>query len=142
MKLFDEPAYRQQGYWLARGVLDHELDLNPVLGALTTRLDELEVLSERASVTSTARRDLNARLMALFDGSPGDHAEYAKWFDLSLPLAGVTQDSPVWLAPALFDLMRSPRLLDAMSALVGDEIVCNPVHRAQRCRPRQRTRQL
>ena len=46
--------------------------------------------------------------------------------DFALPQANITAETPIHLGPAVFRMLTSPRLLDAVEWLVGPEIECNP----------------
>jgi hypothetical protein len=47
--------------------------------------------------------------------------------DISLPQGGITAGTPIHTGPAVFAVLRSPRLLDAVESLIGPEIYSNPV---------------
>ena len=49
------------------------------------------------------------------------------YFDFTLPQRGVTEDTPFWAGPAVFNAMTSPDLLDAVESFIGPEIYSNPV---------------
>lgn len=57
-------------------------------------------------------------------------------FDFSLPLGNAKPDSPIHLSEAVFNLLSNPKLLDAVEAIVGPEILLNPVHHV-RLKPRE-----
>lgn len=58
---------------------------------------------------------------------------YAKALDVHQPLTiclphgAVQADSPMHLGPAIFDLVRHPRILDSVEALLGPEITASPI---------------
>jgi len=52
---------------------------------------------------------------------------YEQAFDIALPNSGIEADTPIHLGPAVFNLLRSPRLLAAVEALIGGEIYSNPI---------------
>jgi ectoine hydroxylase-related dioxygenase (phytanoyl-CoA dioxygenase family) len=52
---------------------------------------------------------------------------WGQHFDISLPQADIRHDTPIRTSKALFDIITHPRLLDAVSAIVGDEIYSNPI---------------
>ena len=54
-----------------------------------------------------------------------------------MPQAGVTEDTPIHHGPAIFNLLRSPRLLDAVESFIGPEIYSNPVQHV-RIKPPER----
>ena len=52
------------------------------------------------------------------------------WFqpmDISLPGDEITADTPFHFGPAVFDMIREPRLLDLVEDLIGPEITSNPI---------------
>ena len=52
------------------------------------------------------------------------------WFqplDISLPLGGIADDTPMHFGPAVFDLLTHPSLLDTVEQLIGPEITSNPI---------------
>ena len=52
-------------------------------------------------------------------------------FDISLPQINITDATPMHHGPAVFNLLRSPRLLDAVERFIGPEIYSNPVQHAR-----------
>ena len=63
------------------------------------------------------------RLMAV-------HKAGHDWFqplDISLPGDRIETDTPMHFGPAVFDMVTSPRLLDAVEMLIGPEITSNPI---------------
>ena len=58
------------------------------------------------------------------------------YFDIVLP-SNATADTPIHLGPAVFHLLRNPRILDVLEKLIGGEIYCNPVQHI-RIKPPQR----
>ena len=53
--------------------------------------------------------------------------EYAQAFDIALPNSDIKADTPIHNGPAVFNLLRSPRLLCAVESLIGGEIYSNPI---------------
>lgn len=53
--------------------------------------------------------------------------EYFQPLDISLPTREVATDVPMHTGPATFEMMRHPRLLDLVEALIGPEITSNPI---------------
>ena len=52
---------------------------------------------------------------------------YNGHFDFSLPQGGITEDTPFWAGPAVFNALTAPGLLDAVESFIGPEIYSNPV---------------
>ena len=61
---------------------------------------------------------------------------WIQYFDFSLPLGNVRADSPIHLSEAVFNLVSNPELLDAVEAIIGPEILLNPIHHV-RLKPRE-----
>jgi hypothetical protein len=58
-------------------------------------------------------------------------------FDISLPFAGVSEETPIHLGPATFGLLTSPSLLDLVEQFIGGEIYSNPIQHT-RIKPPER----
>lgn len=61
-----------------------------------------------------------------------DHAYKAgfDWyqpFDISLPHDGITEETPMHIGPAVFDLIRDKGILDVVESLIGPELTSNPI---------------
>ena len=48
-------------------------------------------------------------------------------FDISLPHDGITEETPMHIGPAVFDLVTHSGILDAVEQLIGPEISSNPI---------------
>ncbi len=114
------------GFVTAEGVIDPERVIDPVVdeyaGVLDTLADELY---EQGKISS--RHDdleFGERMVQVYEESDEIHQQY---FDFSLPQKGVTEDTPFWAGPAVFNAMTSPDLLDAVESFIGPEIYSNPV---------------
>ncbi len=42
-------------------------------------------------------------------------------------MTSVSADAPIWLGPAVFDVLRHERILDVLEDLIGPEVYSNPV---------------
>ncbi|MEM8729598.1 MAG: phytanoyl-CoA dioxygenase family protein [Pseudomonadota bacterium] len=70
----------------------------------------------------------------------GTYADGFDWFqpmDISLPGDRITADTPMHFGPAVFDLLRSPGILDVVEALIGPEITSCPIQHV-RIKPPER----
>jgi hypothetical protein len=134
--------FRRDGYLVVEDVLDVDLDIAPVLAEYERRLDGLiSLLVERAELAPAQARELAdqpfpARLTSVWLETRRD---YAQWFDITLPPAGVRADTPIHLGPAVFALLSSPRLLDVVESILGPEIYANPVQHIRMKLPRRAT---
>lgn len=118
--------FHADGYLVVDGLLDPALDLDPVISEYESVLSRLaDELFDAGKITSRYE-DLpfSERLVNVYRDSGKVHAQY---FDFCLPQSGITDDTPFWTGPAVFDVIRSPRILDAIESLIGPEIYSNPV---------------
>ena len=113
--------FREQGYLVVEDVFD-PAPLHAEYGAL---LDDLYDgwYAEGAVSIPPEGLDFWAKLRIAY-------AAGCDWFqpmDCSLPGDTIHADTPFHFGPAIFDLIRDPRLLDIVESLIGPEIVSNPI---------------
>ena len=115
-----------EGYVVVEDLLDPDLDLRPVEEEYSLLLDELATQLRDRGELETLHRSLpfGPRLVKIM--TEGGQ-QFAQHFDISLPQAGVTDETPMHHGRAVFDLLRSPRLLDAIEFFLGPEIYSSPV---------------
>ncbi len=125
-----------QGFVVVEDVLDPVEDLQPLIDDYATALDNLarRWRDEGALSNLYANLPFGKRLIAVIQdaGLP-----YSQHFDISLPLGGITTATPIHLSAAVFDLLRSPRLLDAVETIIGPEIYSNPIQHVRIKPPEQ-----
>ena len=106
-------------------LLDSVRDLNNLR-------NEYSELLERAAADMAARGTImhthsglpfDQRIGCLFWESDGALNDY---LDISLPQKRVTAETPMHRGPAVFALLRHPRLLDVVETFLGPEIYSNP----------------
>jgi len=117
--------FEAQGYLVVEDVFDPAQDLDPVVEEYTSVLDQLaQELYDRGEISSTYD-DLpfGKRLTQIYAESGKVHAQY---FDFSLPQKNIQADTPMWVGPAVFQVLRNGKLLDAVESLIGPEIYSNP----------------
>ena len=123
--------FDEAGYVVLEGVLDPETDLQPVIDEYSALLDRLAGDWVRDGTLSgyDPRQPFQDRLLHV---QRETHGMYQGHFDITLnpflndPPA-FRDDSPMHTGPAVFGLLRNPRLLDAMEAFVGPEIYSAPI---------------
>jgi hypothetical protein len=127
--------FREEGYLVAEDVLDVERDLQPVVDEYASLLDRVAAkLHAEGKLPSTyADLPFAERWTRIIASGQADYRP----FDISLTLGDVREDSPIHLGPAVFSLLRSPRLIDAVECLIGPEILSNPVQHV-RIKPPER----
>src|SRR5919108_5049071 len=112
--------FRREGYLVVDGLLDPRDDLDPVTVEYYGVLDQLaNQLYARGEISSTyAELPFSQRLIEIYRESGKVHAQY---FDFSLHGANVTDETPFWVGPEVFNLIRNSRLLDAVESIIGPE---------------------
>ncbi|MCL5999658.1 MAG: phytanoyl-CoA dioxygenase family protein [Chloroflexi bacterium] len=134
------PAQLQQfdelGYVVVEGLLDPARDLQPVVDDYAATLDALaeQWHAEGRLAGTFAGLPFGQRLIKIMTTAG---LSWAQHFDISLPQAGVQGDTPLHCTAAVFDLLRHPRLLDAVEQFVGPEIYSNPIQHT-RIKPPER----
>ena len=125
-QVFDMEKFQEQGYLVARDVLDPEVDLAPVFTEYEELLDRLSRMWLQRGTISNAFEGLpfNERLVQIAIATRGNYYPYV---DISFTQTDVEERMPVHSGPAVFNLLRSPRMLDAVEQFIGPEIYCNPV---------------
>jgi len=128
--------FKNEGYLIVEGLLDPVVDLDPVIAEYEAVLDRLARELAAAGAIGSIYADLpfSERLVQVYRESGKVHAQY---FDFSLPQDGVRVDTPFWTGPAVFNTIRSERILDAIQSLIGPEIYSNPVQHV-RLKPPER----
>jgi phytanoyl-CoA hydroxylase len=122
----DMRQFEEQGYVVVDDVLDPEKDIQPIIDEYTTLLDTLtEQWCAEGRLTSTYRDlPLVERLTKILQSG----VSYGRHFNIALPQVKITEDTPIHLGPAVFNMLIHPRLLDAAEEIVGSEIYCHPIH--------------
>ena len=128
--------FEEEGYLVIEDLLDPELDLKPVVDEYTRLLDRLcdQWYAEAKLPTSYSGVGFGEKLAKVMN--EGDLLYY-QYLDISGPGRNVASDAPVPFGPAVFSLLRNPRLLDAVQRFVGPEIYSNPIQHV-RIKPPER----
>ena len=58
-------------------------------------------------------------------------------FDISLPHADITEETPMHFGPAVFNMVKNKNILDTVEALIGPELTSNPIQHV-RIKPPER----
>ena len=120
------------GVVVLKKVVDPAGELDPVLAEYDLRLDE--VLADMG-VSAPPGAPFAERLALLYNSGNDTHQQA---FNICLPAqSGIPASTPVHTGPAIFNLLRSPGIVDAVSAVLGDEILSNPIQHA-RLKPPER----
>lgn len=118
--------YEERGFVVLQGALDPKSDLQPVIdeyGALADRL-AAGWLADGTISRYDATEPPAQRLMQLMHGTSGRCYQH---LDISLPVEDdIRLDTPTHHGPAVFGLLKNPRLLDLVEWFTGPEIYSNP----------------
>lgn len=122
LRRFDEDGF------LAIERLIDPADLDAIAEEYAARLGDLADELHRAGRISSAYADLpfGARYAAILQQAPDLH----RHFNISLPLINGPVDPATYhmhAGRAVFDLLRHPRILDAVESVLGPEIASSPV---------------
>ena len=128
--------FEQEGYFVGEGVLDPDEDLQPVVDEYDELLDRLAREWHSDGKLSSTYQDMSfgERLSHVARETEGT---YSSWIDISLPQKNVAHETPMHHGPAVFELLRNPKLLDAVEQFIGPEIFSNPVQHV-RIKPPER----
>ncbi|MEM7539798.1 MAG: phytanoyl-CoA dioxygenase family protein [Chloroflexota bacterium] len=127
--------FHEEGYLIVEDLFGEE-DLTPVESEYAGVLDRLtDELYDEGQISSRYQ-DLpfGERLTKVYGESGKVHAQY---FDFSLPKSNVKADTPMWVGPQVFHMMRNEKLLDVVESVIGSEIYSNPIQHV-RLKPPER----
>lgn len=121
----DKQTFADQGFLHVKGLLDAERDLGPLHTEYQMVVaNAADDMVAKGIIPSThADLPFDERVGALYEQSDGAIHRY---LDISLPQKGVTLETPLHCGPAIFAIMRHPKLLDAVEAFIGPEVYSNP----------------
>ncbi|MBM3948970.1 MAG: phytanoyl-CoA dioxygenase family protein [SAR202 cluster bacterium] len=130
-------VFQEQGYVVVKGLLSWELDLAPVVDEYSRLLGRLAAKWHKEGRLSQTFSGLpfGQRLTRIMGEVPP--SEVIQHLDISLPQSNIAEDTPFHFGPAVFNLLRSPRLLDAVEEFIGPEILSNPIQHV-RIKPPER----
>ncbi|ABG30373.1 phytanoyl-CoA dioxygenase [Roseobacter denitrificans] len=117
-------TFETRGYLVVPDVIPTDV-LNRVKTEYAARLDDLYTgwFEQGRVSTPPGRLDFWGKLIEAYRAK-------CDWFqplDISLPGDKIKADTPFHFGPAVFDLLREPRLLDVVESLLGPELTSNPI---------------
>lgn len=126
-----------EGYVVVKGLFSPQRDLEPIRQEYAEVLERLaDILHRQRLVTSRYESlDFSERLIRL---SQECGRVLHQHFDFTLPTRNITEDTPIWTGPAVFNILRHPGLLDAVESLMGPEIYSNPIQHVRLKLPENR----
>ena len=131
--------FNRDGYFVVENLLDSELDLRPVEEEYAARLDDLAAkwYAEGRLRSTYDEYPFGKRMSkVLVEAGLDSHQYFRPTFAETVKrsstgaissVIGVSGDLPIHLGPALFNLLRSPRVLDVIESLIGPEIYSHPL---------------
>ena len=130
--------FEKEGYLVVEGLFDPVKDLDPIIEEYTGVLDRLaSELYAKGIISSThAGQPFGERFIRI---SLEGKKTFSQHFDFSLPQKGIREDTPMWVGPAVFRMLRTERLLNAVENIIGPEIYSNPVQHVRLKLPEGRT---
>lgn len=119
-------TFNAQGFLQVEQLLDPRTVLDPIVREYETLLDRLadRLFADNEITCKREDLDFRNRMTAIYQETGKTFAQY---FNLSLPMTDVTEDTPFWTGPAVFALIRQPAILDLVESLIGPEIASNPI---------------
>jgi ectoine hydroxylase-related dioxygenase (phytanoyl-CoA dioxygenase family) len=132
MAMAAERDFRQRfiedGFFVARQVLDDARDIQPLVKEYTTLLDKLMASWHAAGKLQSAFHDLPLGQKVIEVVKAG--LPYYQHLNIALPISAsmrMAPDAPIHVGPAVFNLLTSPRLLSVVEQIIGSEIFSSPV---------------
>jgi phytanoyl-CoA hydroxylase len=131
-------SFAENGFLAIDRLLDDE-DLTPLEDEYAALLDDLAKALVRAGKIADAHADLP--FAERYTEILVDHPDLHRHFNISLPLINGAVDPETYHAhagPAVFALLRHPKILDVVECLIGPEITCSPVQQMRMKPPERR----
>ena len=126
--------FHDEGYLAVDGLLDYELEIEPVIHEYETALDGLcqQWVAEGRLGQAFSDLPFEERLVEVYKAG----CDYTQPLNISLPRKMVEADTPMHTGPATFAMITSRRLLDAIESIIGSEIYASPIQHARIKPPR------
>ncbi len=116
-------AFHRDGFLVVEDVLGADV-LEPLRAEYAALLDGLYAgWQAEGRVCAPVTDDFWGKLLTAYRAG-------CDWFqpmDISLPGDRIAADTQFHFGPAVFDMIRAPRLLDVVECLIGPEITSNPI---------------
>ena len=119
-------GFATDGFVVVEDLFDPATDFAPLVDEWSEVLSRVasDLIATGALGTSYEKLPFDQRLIAI---SAESGKSVAQAFDISLPQKNIALDTPMHLGDAVFRIISHARLLDVVEALLGPEIVSNPV---------------
>ncbi|MEO0978241.1 MAG: phytanoyl-CoA dioxygenase family protein [Pseudomonadota bacterium] len=120
----DVDLFRKQGYLVVEGLLDQDA-LTDVRTEYSGLMDDLYGAWQRDGKVPEPHEGMG--FWDKLDRAYRGGFEWYQPFDISLPHAGISDDTPMHFGPAVFNMATNANILDCVEALIGPEISSNPI---------------
>ena len=120
----DVDLFRKQGYLVVEGLLDEDA-LSDIRAEYAGRMDALYDQWHREGKVPAPTADMGH--WDKFDIAFKGGFDWYQPFDISLPHADITDETPMHFGPAVFNMVRHKNILDTVEKLIGPEITSNPI---------------
>lgn len=116
--------FHREGYLVIENIVD-EPTLNAVRQEYAVLMDRLYAGWHADGLVDEAPDALSfwEKLDRCYQGG----FDWYQPMDISLPHSGITEDTPMHIGPAVFDLIKHDKIVDSVECLIGPEITSNPI---------------
>jgi len=117
-------TFWKQGFLVVEDLLDAQTLAN-VKSEYADLMDDLYAGWQAEGLVPEAAEDMGFwdKLDLAFRGG----FDWYQPFDICLPHSGIREETPMHFGPAVFDMVRSKRIVDVMEQLIGPELTSNPI---------------
>jgi len=116
--------FRTQGFLVIEDLLDADT-LSAIRSEYAARMDELYAEWFAQGLVDIAPGCLS--FWEKLDQGYANNLDVHQPLNITLPHGDVRADSPMHIGPAVFDMVRAPRVLDLVEDLIGPEITASPI---------------
>lgn len=130
----DVELFNRQGYLVVENLLDQPM-LEAIQAEYSVLMDELYDGWWHAGKVPAANDDMD--FWQKLDHAYRGGFDWYQPFDISLPHADITDETPMHFGPAVFQMATHKNILDTVERLIGPEITSNPIQHV-RIKPPER----
>jgi phytanoyl-CoA hydroxylase len=119
-------TFREKGYVIVPGVFDPATDYAQLFADWGAILDEIadECIADGVLGSRYESLPFPDRFVAICRESGRN---FPQRFDIALPQKNIRRDTPVYAGPGVFSILTNERLLDVLEAILGPEVMSNPI---------------
>jgi ectoine hydroxylase-related dioxygenase (phytanoyl-CoA dioxygenase family) len=119
-------SYEMDGFVVVEDVFDPDVDFADLIADYEEVLEGIARRWHEEGIISSdfAGQPFETRLISIMSETDRPWIDY---FNISMPLWGVTHETPFHYSEPIFRIMTDPRLLDVIEMFIGGEILANPI---------------